>query len=70
MENQRGQPSLQSYVASSEGEGRFAPSRTLSFGGMGGITGNIEQERMTAERSRFNELEENERRKRALNFYG
>ncbi len=59
---------LTTFGAEVGGEGRFTSGRTLSFGGIGDVTGSLEREQTTAVQQRRNELEAAERQRRSLNF--
>ena len=63
-------PSYKPYSVSTKGMGGFAPlgERQL-FAPTTGITGSLEREQLTAQQLRQAELEEAERKKRALTFY-
>ena len=59
---------ITAFGADVSGEGRFTTGRTLSFGGIGDVTGSLEREQITAVQQRRNELEAAERQRRSLNF--
>lgn len=62
-------PTYQSYQATAEGQGGFTPGRTLNFGGIGGVTGTLQQQQKEAEAIRLSKLKTAARENRSLDYY-
>lgn len=62
-------PGFQTYRATAEGRGGFTPGRTLNFGGIGGVTGSLQQDQKEAELLRLSKFKKAARENRSLDYY-